>query len=36
MKTFAFDARGGLGKRYQPFGDSMDALLAELNKELTA
>lgn len=31
-----FDARGGLGKMHQLFGDRMDALLDELNKELTA
>jgi type I restriction enzyme, R subunit len=31
-----FDAQGGLGKMYQLFGDRMDPLVAELNKELTA
>ncbi len=31
-----FDAQGGLGKMYQLFGDRMDPLIAELNKELTA
>ena len=30
-----FDARGGLGKMYQLFGDRMDSLLDELNRELT-
>ncbi|TVP79364.1 MAG: hypothetical protein EA353_06265 [Puniceicoccaceae bacterium] len=28
--------QGGLGKMYQLFGDHMDALIAELNSELTA
>ncbi|TVP79366.1 MAG: DEAD/DEAH box helicase [Puniceicoccaceae bacterium] len=31
-----FDRQGGLGKMYQLFGDDMDALIAELNSELTA
>ncbi len=31
-----FDAQGGLGKMYQLFGDQMDALIDELNKDLTA
>ncbi len=31
-----FDARGGLGKMHELFGERMDALIAELNKELTA
>jgi type I restriction enzyme R subunit len=31
-----FDAQGGLGKMYQLFGDDMDALIEELNGELTA
>ncbi|MEN9841852.1 MAG: hypothetical protein RL376_1652 [Verrucomicrobiota bacterium] len=31
-----FDAQGGLGKMYQLFGERMDPLIAELNKELTA
>ena len=31
-----FNARGGLAKLYQLFGDNMDALIAELNQELTA
>lgn len=31
-----FDAQGGLGKMFQLFGDRMDPLIAELNKELTA
>jgi type I site-specific restriction endonuclease len=31
-----FDAQGGLGKMYQLFGERMDPIIAELNKELTA
>lgn len=31
-----FDRQGGLGKMYQLFGDDMDALIEELNGELTA
>jgi type I restriction enzyme R subunit len=31
-----FDARGGLGKMYQLFGGSMEALIEELNRELVA
>ena len=31
-----FDAQGGLGKMDQLFGDRIDPLIAELNKELTA
>jgi type I restriction enzyme, R subunit len=31
-----FDARGGLGRMYQLFGDGMDALIEEANQELTA
>jgi type I restriction enzyme R subunit len=31
-----FDARGGLGKMHQLFGEHMDALIEEANKELTA
>ena len=31
-----FDARGGLGKMDQLFGEKLDALIEELNKELTA
>ena len=31
-----FDAKGGLGKMYQLFGDRMDALIEEVNQELTA
>jgi len=31
-----FDARGGLGKMDQLFGDKLDGLIEELNKELTA
>lgn len=31
-----FDARGGLGKMYQLFGDGLDELIEEANTELTA
>lgn len=31
-----FDARGGLGKMYQLFGNDMDSLIDELNRELAA
>lgn len=31
-----FDAKGGLGKMYQLFGDRMDGLIEEVNQELTA
>jgi len=31
-----FDAKGGLGKMYELFGERMDALIAEANQELTA
>ncbi len=31
-----FDARGGLGRMHELFGDRLDALIDELNKELTA
>jgi type I restriction enzyme R subunit len=31
-----FDARGGLGRMHDLFGDRLDALIEELNKELTA
>ena len=31
-----FDAQGGLAKMHQLFGDPMDALIDELNRELVA
>jgi type I restriction enzyme R subunit len=31
-----FDARGGLGRMHELFGERLDALIEELNKELTA
>ena len=31
-----FDAQGGLGKMHQLFGEQMDALIAELKRELVA
>lgn len=30
-----FDAKGGLGKMHELFGERMDALIAEANQELT-
>lgn len=30
------DLKGGLGKMHQLFGDQMDALIDELNRELVA
>lgn len=32
----SLDAKWSLGKMYQLFGDRMDALIEEVNKELTA
>ncbi|TNE84132.1 MAG: DEAD/DEAH box helicase [Gammaproteobacteria bacterium] len=34
LEMAPFDARGGMGKMYQLFGDKMDAVIEELNKEL--
>jgi type I restriction enzyme R subunit len=31
-----FDARGGLGRMHELFGERLNALIDELNKELTA
>jgi len=31
-----FDAKGGVGKMYQLFGDEMDSIIEELNEELVA
>ena len=31
-----FDAQGGLGKMYQLFGDRMDWVIEEMNRELVA
>jgi type I restriction enzyme R subunit len=31
-----FDAQGGLGKMHQLFGDQMDSIIDELNRELVA
>jgi len=31
-----FDAKGGLGRMYQLFGDGMDELLNEMNEALAA
>jgi type I restriction enzyme, R subunit len=31
-----FDAKGGVGKMYQLFGDEMDAIIQEINEGLAA
>jgi type I restriction enzyme, R subunit len=31
-----FDAKGGIGKMYQLFGDEMDHIIEEMNEELVA
>ncbi len=31
-----FDAKGGLGKMYQLFGENLDAVILELNEALAA
>ncbi|MEX2411443.1 MAG: type I restriction-modification enzyme R subunit C-terminal domain-containing protein, partial [Candidatus Paceibacterota bacterium] len=31
-----FDAKGGVGKMYQLFGDEMDSIIEEMNEELVA
>ena len=31
-----FDAKGGLGKMYQLFGDNMNSIIEELNEVLAA
>jgi type I restriction enzyme R subunit len=36
LEMAPFDARGGLGKMHQLFGENMDDLIEELNKELAA
>ena len=36
LELSPFDAQGGLGKMYQLFGDDMNSLIDELNKDLTA
>jgi type I restriction enzyme R subunit len=36
LETAPFDARGGLGKVYQLFGEKMDSLLDELNEVMAA
>lgn len=36
LEMAPFDARGGLGKMYQLFGNDMDSLIEELNRELAA
>jgi type I restriction enzyme R subunit len=36
LEMAPFDAKGGLGKMYQLFGESMDAVIDELNEALAA
>ncbi len=36
LETAPFDAKGGMGKMYQLFGDKMDSLIDELNEALAA
>jgi type I restriction enzyme, R subunit len=36
LEMAPFDAKGGMGKMYQLFGDRMDAVIEELNRELVA
>ncbi len=36
LETAPFDAKGGLGKMYQLFGNNMDSLIDELNEALAA
>jgi len=36
LETAPFDAKGGLGKMYQLFGNNMDSLINELNEALAA
>ncbi|MAO40721.1 MAG: restriction endonuclease subunit R [Pseudohongiella sp.] len=36
LEMAPFDAKGGMGRMYQLFGDSMDAVIEELNRELVA
>ncbi len=36
LEMAPFDAKGGMGKMYQLFGDQMDEVIEELNRELVA
>lgn len=36
LEMAPFNAKGGMGKMYQLFGDEMDDVIEELNKELAA
>jgi type I restriction enzyme R subunit len=36
LEMAPFDSKGGMGRMYQLFGDRMDAVIEELNKELVA
>ena len=36
LELAPFDAQGGLGRMYLLFGDGMDGVIEELNRELVA
>lgn len=36
LEMAPFDAKGGLGRMYQLFGESMESVIEELNRELVA
>jgi hypothetical protein len=36
LTIITFDAQGGRGKMWQLFGEEMDGIIVELNKELVA
>lgn len=36
LEMAPFDSKGGLGRMYQLFGDQMDGVIDELNRELVA
>ena len=36
LEMAPFDSKGGMGRMYQLFGDGMDAVIEELNRELVA
>jgi type I restriction enzyme R subunit len=36
LEMAPFDAKGGLGKMYQLFGEGMDTVLQEMNEALAA
>ena len=36
LEMAPFDSKGGMGRMYQLFGERMDEVIEELNKELVA